>query len=68
MSNIQHLPVTFRARKEFVEAVFHAENQQTISIRLESPEQILEFFQRLMEMAVVVWPENKWIQEYLSDD
>jgi hypothetical protein len=66
--SIEHMPVTFRAQKEFVEAVFQGEGEQKINIRFESPEQMLEFFQRMMEVAAVVWSDNEFIQEFLNGE
>ena|GEM_PF-3083483 len=68
MSKFEHVPVTFRAGNGFVEAVFQGEKNQRVTLRLDSPEQVLELFKRMMDMAAVVWPENEWINDYLSDE
>ena len=60
-------PVTFHAKRDHVVAVFHFAQHQTIGLRFESPEQMLEFFQQMMEKAALVWPDNEWVQEYKSD-
>lgn len=57
--------VEFHAYKNHIVAIFPV-GQSTIGIRFESPEQLLEFFNRMMEKAVVVWPDNEWIKEYLQ--
>lgn len=67
---VAHLPVTFHAKKDHIVAVFTTTSPdafiQTIGVRFESPEQLLEFFSRMMEKAVQVWPDNSWVKEYLS--
>jgi hypothetical protein len=63
---VAHLPVSFHAKKDHVVAIYYLK-RSTIGIRFESPEQMLEFFNQLMEKAVLVWPDNEWIKEYLSD-
>jgi hypothetical protein len=67
---VVHLPVTFHAMKDHVVAVFKIDSPvvgvSTFGVRFESPEQLLEFFSQMMEKAVKVWPDNEWIQEYLS--
>jgi hypothetical protein len=40
---------------------------QTIGLRFESPEHMLTFFHEMLEKAVIVWPDNKWIKEYLEE-
>ena len=62
---VARLPVSFHAKRDHIVAVFHIENS-SIGLRFETPEQMLEFFQQMMEKAVLVWPENEWIKEYLS--
>ncbi len=64
---VAHMPVTFHAKKDHVVAVFHIAKNQTIGIRFESPEQMLEFFTRVMDKAVLVWPNNQLVIEYNSD-
>ncbi|KRT69337.1 MAG: hypothetical protein XU15_C0011G0163 [candidate division NC10 bacterium CSP1-5] len=63
---VVQLPVTFYAEKDHVAAIFYV-GESTLGIRFESPEQMLEFFSRMMDQAVKVWPDNSWIKEYLSD-
>lgn len=64
---VAHLPVTFNAGNGYVNAVFHVDNS-TLGVRFESPEQMLEFFQQLMEKAAQVWPNNEWVQMWQSLD
>jgi hypothetical protein len=40
----------------------------TIGIRFVSPEHLLETFNRLIEAACKVWPDNEWIKEYIRED
>ena len=63
---IARLPVTFKAMKDHVVGIIHI-GESTIGLRFESPEHLLLFFSELMEKAVLVWPDNEWIQEYLSE-
>lgn len=64
---IIELPVSFHAYKTHVLALFTIDENKTIGVRFQSPEQMLEFFTQLMEKAALVWPDNPWIKEYLSD-
>lgn len=64
---VARLPVTFHAGDGFVNAVFHIE-KSTIGVRFESPEQILEFFEQLMNKAAQTWPDNQWIQMWSEED
>lgn len=59
-------PVTFHAKKDHVVAVFYI-GQSTVGLRFESPDQMLKFFAEMMEKAAIVWPDNEYIKEYLSD-
>jgi hypothetical protein len=61
---IVHLPVSFHAKRDHIVAIFYA-GGSTIGVRFQSPEQLLELFSQMMEKAVLVWPENEWIKEYL---
>lgn len=62
-----------RAEKDHVVAVFDlgpvGPNGQgmTIGVRFESPEQLMEFSSRLMDKAVLVWPEHHLCKEYQSE-
>lgn len=60
-------PVKFNAGKGFVNAVFHI-GKHSFGVRFESPEQILEFFNALLECASSVWPNNEFIQMFTEDD
>jgi len=62
-----NLPVTFKAMKDHVVAIIYI-NKSTIGLRFESPEHMLTFFSEMMEKAAIVWPDNTWIKEYLSDE
>jgi hypothetical protein len=68
---VVRLPATFHAMKDHVVAVMETPlpgiEHATIGLRFESPEQLLEFFSKLIEKAAVVWPDNKWIKEYFSE-
>lgn len=57
----------FHAYKDHVAAVFWI-NGSSLGLRFLSPEHLMEFFSKLMDKAVLVWPENDWIKEYLKDD
>lgn len=64
--------VTFQAHANHVVAVFNLPNlirigDFSISVRFTSPEQMLDFFAGLLKQAAVVWPDNKWVREYLSE-
>jgi hypothetical protein len=61
-----NLPIEFHAKKDHVVGVIWL-GESSIGIRFNSPEHILEFMSLLMEKAVLVWPDNEWIKEYLSD-
>jgi hypothetical protein len=64
---------TFHAKKDHIVAVMNLGHidkiggEMTVGIRFVSPEHMLEFFSKMMEQAVKVWPDNPWVQEYLSD-
>jgi hypothetical protein len=62
------LPVSFEAGKGFVTTVFHIDDNSTIGIKFESPEQMLSFFTRLMEHAAIAWPDDPFIQYYLLEE
>ena len=68
------LPVDFEAHPDHVVAVIPidpllwAKRPATIGLRFESPEHLLEFFDRMMVKACQVWPENEWIQEYMREE
>jgi hypothetical protein len=62
------LSTTFEAGPGFVTAVIHIDENSTIGLKFETPEQLLGFFTELMENAVIAWPDNEFIQYYLSDD
>lgn len=64
---VEHLPVTFHAKETHVVAVFELGPNQTIGLRFESPEMMLEFFSKMMEKATLVWPNNEWVKEYWRD-
>ncbi|GIK42458.1 MAG: hypothetical protein BroJett011_62910 [Chloroflexota bacterium] len=61
------IPVTFEAGPGFVTVVIHI-GPNTIGLRFESPEQLLEFFTGLMEHATIAWPDNPFIRMYLEDE
>lgn len=61
------LPVTFEAGPGFVTAVFHI-NGSTIGIKFESSVQMLEFSTQLIESAAIAWPNDPFIQYYLSSE
>lgn len=63
---VVHVPVTFQAMPDHVVAIISIDGRSTIGIRFNSPEQMLTFFSEMMEKAVIVWPENEWIKEYLD--
>ncbi|KRT69336.1 MAG: hypothetical protein XU15_C0011G0162 [candidate division NC10 bacterium CSP1-5] len=63
---IAHLPVSFVAGSDYVGAVFHTGGTD-VGIRFESTEELLSFFEQLIERATKVWPDDSWIKEYLSD-
>ena len=62
---VVRLPVKFEAKKDHVVAIFNARGS-TIGLRFNSPEEMLSFFSQMLEKAVLVWPENEWIREYLK--
>ena len=68
---VVRLPVTFHAMKDHVVAIFTLTSpvigKFTVGLRFEQPEQLLAFFSQMMEKAVMVWPDNEWIREYLQD-
>lgn len=39
----------------------------TVGIRFISPKHMLEFFNKLMEQAVKVWPDDPYIQDYIQE-
>ena len=59
---------TFDAGPGFVTAVIHLDENSTVGLKFESPDQLLEFFTGLMEHAVIAWPDNPFIQYYLSEE
>lgn len=71
------VPLTpeIQARQDHVVVVFPLDatllqpgSRMTVGIRFISPEHLLTTFEELMNAAVEVWPDNAWIQEYLSSD
>lgn len=64
---VAHLPVTFNAGDGYVNAIFHIQGS-TVGVRFESPEQLLEFFEQLMNKAAQVWPNNEWVQLWQTLD
>lgn len=62
------LPVEFHAYKNHVVAVYTLPTGSTIGMRFETPEQMLWFFAQMLEKAALVWPDNEYIREYLSND
>lgn len=57
----------FHAYKDHVTAIFWIDGN-SIGVRFQSPQHILEFMSKLMDKAAIVWPDNEWIKEYLSND
>lgn len=62
-----NLPVSFEAGRGFVTAVIHI-GGSTLGLKFLSPDQLLGFFNELMEIAVIAWPEDPFIQYYLLDE
>jgi len=72
---VNKLPVTFEAniQGKYIVAIFQVggtaaapnSKDSTIGIRFVSPEHMLQFFTAMMENAVIVWPDNEWIKEFL---
>lgn len=63
-----YVPIAIEPMKDHIVGTFKIDNHISINIRFDSPEQLLEFFSRMMEAAAVVWPDNDWIREYLSEE
>jgi hypothetical protein len=60
--------VSFEKHDKYIVAIFHLPfSKSTVGLRFTSPEQMLELFDRLMQEAVLVWPDDEWIKEYLSE-
>ncbi len=64
-TQLETLPITFDHTEKIVYATIHI-GRNTIAIRFESMEQLLNFTTGLMQEAVQVWPDHPMTQEYLS--
>lgn len=60
--------VTIESEKGRVIAVVPLDDSSSIGIRFETPEQLLEFCHGLIEEAAKVWPNDPYMQEYLSEE
>lgn len=40
---------------------------KSFAFNFNSPEELLSFLQPLIDKAAEIWPDNEWMQEYLSD-
>ena len=69
------LPVLFEAKVDHVVAIFNVggtpaapnSTNSTIGLRFESPEQMLWFFNQMIQKALIVWPDNEWMKLYMKD-
>lgn len=61
------LPVSFYAYPSHIVAIYELPTGSTIGIRFESVEQMLWFFNKMLEKAALVWPSDPYIQEWLSE-
>lgn len=60
--------IEIQAKSDHIVAIIWLGENASIGLRFLSPEHLLEFFSKLMEKAVQVWPDNEWIQEYLREE
>lgn len=40
---------------------------KSFAFNFNSPEELLNFLQPLIDKAAEIWPDNEWMKEYLSD-
>jgi len=64
---VEDVPVKFEAHKTHIVAIFQVANNKTLGIRFVSPEHLLEFAMKLMDMAAITWPDHPFMQQYKED-
>jgi hypothetical protein len=59
--------IEVEAKPDYVVAIIRLGNS-TIGLRFISPEHLIKFFVSLMEKAILIWPDDPYIKEYLSQE
>jgi len=65
---VKVISTVFEAKGDHIVAVIDLSGLEripnTIGIRFNSPEKLLEFMSNAMDQAAKVWPDNEWIKSY----
>jgi hypothetical protein len=64
--DIAVVPVSYEAHEKYVVAVFYLDDS-SVGVRFTSMKELLGFFDKLMQMATIVWPNDEYVKQYLTE-
>jgi hypothetical protein len=62
------LPARVEAKEDHVVLIVNIPPNSTIGLRFYSPEHLLETFEKLLDAAAEIWPDNEFIRMYVNDN